>query len=71
MKLYSIVYYPSDPLIPNSSPSVNKTMALLIKQCPDTCTLHTNLMYRETDKHTDILLNILIAPNILLYSTKF
>ena len=59
------------PLTMQQPPGVNKTMALLIKQCPDTCTLHSNLMYRQIDKCTDMLLQILIAVDTLHHSTKF
>ena len=71
MKPYSIVYYPPfDPLTSQYPPVLTK-LALSIKQCPDTCTLHSNLTQRQPDRSTDMLLCILVAPETLLHSAKF
>ena len=42
---------PYDPLTSQQPPSVNKTMALSIKLCPDTCNLHSNLMQTDRQMH--------------------
>ena len=59
------------PLTFQKPSSLNRTMVLSIKQCPDTCTLHSNLMHRQTDRCTSMLLCILVAPDTLFHSTKF
>ena len=72
---YETLWYcllpPMTPLTMLLLSGVNKTMALLIKPCPDTCTLCSNLMHRQTGKCTDMLLYILVASDTLHHSAKF
>ena len=56
---------------PHDLPSISKTMALPIKQCPATCTLHLHLTSRHPDRCIHMSLNILIAPETPFHSAKF
>ena len=59
------------PLNKKEHPSISKTIALPIKQCPVTCTLHSQLVYRHSDRCTQMSLYTLVAPDISFHSTKF
>ena len=70
--LYRLIYYPSmTPLTKKQHPSISKTMALPIKQHPDTCTLHSKLVFGHWDRYRDMFFYTLVAPDTSFHSTKF
>ena len=72
--LYNFVYLfvtPMTPLKKKQHPSISKTMSMPIKQCPATCTLHSLLIYRHSDRCTHMLLQTLVVPDTPFHSAKF